>query len=92
LTFAICLLICPFRRQKRLAIGEKSPVAGAAREKLDGAAHLALVGLKTQRQLAVTRGKRGLNFRGRGRNLMVRENILYGLYLRKKTKPSDGKK
>ena len=51
----------------------------AAREKLDGAAHLALVGLKTERQLAVTRHELGLNFSGNGGNPAVGKNMLWGL-------------
>jgi hypothetical protein len=73
--------------QDGLVIGEKNRVAAAARQESHAGVGLALVRLKTERQLTVTRDELGLNFRGKGMNLMVRESILCGLHPLKKTKP-----
>jgi hypothetical protein len=60
-------------------MGEKNRVAATAREKLDMAARLALVSLKAERQLAITRGKLGLNSIGNGGNPAASRNFLWGL-------------
>ena len=65
--------------QDCLVIGEKNRVAAASRMESHPGVGLPLVRLKTEGQLAVTRDKLGLNFRGRGRNLTDRVNILCGL-------------
>lgn len=63
----------------------------ASREKLDGRACLSLVGLKTERQLSVTRDEPKLVSRGRGRNLALGRNIRSGSPLMK-TDRYDGEK
>ena len=65
------------------------------RQKLDDAVHLALVRLKTERQLAVTRDALWAElaeFSWVGLKPDGPREYLCGLYLRKKTKPSDGEK
>jgi hypothetical protein len=62
--------------QDGLVIGEINRVAAASRQESHPGVGLALVGLETERQLAVARHELGLNFRGRGRNLTIGENTL----------------
>jgi hypothetical protein len=80
------------RGQDGLVIGEEISVAAALCRESHLGVSLALVGLKTERQLADNRDGLGLNFRGRGRNLTGRESIFCGLHPLKKTKPYCGEK
>jgi hypothetical protein len=49
-----------------------------------------LTGLKAKRQLSVSREEVEQSFRGRGRNLRLRENVLRGMYPLEETKANDG--
>ncbi len=65
-------LLGSLRRRRGLLRGGSSLVSGC---------------LKTARQANVSRYEVRLKFSGRSINLMMRENILCGLYSEKKTKP-----
>ncbi|MFZ0961693.1 MAG: hypothetical protein WAO35_12370, partial [Terriglobia bacterium] len=69
---------------------EKNRKTTAARREAHPGIGLVPRSLKTERPLDETREELWLSLRERGRNLMVRQNTLWGLYPRKNAKAHDG--